>query len=290
MSNRRERKKANRAAKLAAEAAAEQRARRIRTIRNVVIFALFILALLFLLGCGSDSEAGSSPTTTVSQQADGDDAGPETVDGDEGDTAAPIDYGTTPCPPTEGTDEPVLDFDDSFERCIEEGATYTAVIETTHGTVTVELDSTDHPVTTNNFVALARSGYYDDTDLFRTEAQTGIIQGGSPHTQDNTDPGPGYTIGDEGPAATADDYGPGTLAMARTAAPNSASAQFFFLATEGGRYLGDPRQLGADAGSYRVFGRTVDGLDVLEDIAALDDGTGRPTEPAAILSIEIDGP
>src|SRR5699024_4366423 len=126
--------------------------------------------------------------------------------------------------PEEGTDEPVIDFDDAFESCLEDDVTYTAVIETTHGTVEVELDAEDHPITTNNFVALARSGYYTDTDLFRTESETGIIQGGSPHTQDNSDPGPGYTIPDEGEPATSDDYEPGALAMARTAAPDSASA------------------------------------------------------------------
>lgn len=246
-----------------------------RTIRNVVIFAAFILVLLLVLGCSSDSDdRGDVPGTTTGASA--------TPSGDD-----PPSYGTTECPPTDGSAERRIDFDDSFENCLDDGVTYTAVFDTTHGEVTVELDTEDHPLTANNFIALARHGYYDETDLFRTEAQTGIIQGGSPHTQGNTDPGPGYTIPDEGPAATADDYGPGTLAMARTAAPDSASGQFFFLATEGGRYLGDPNQLGADAGSYRVFGRTVDGLDVLEAIANLDDGSRTPGEPVSIRSVTI---
>lgn len=272
MSTRRERKKANRQAKLAAEAAAEARARRIRTIRNVVIFAAFILILLLVLGCTSDSDdRGDAPGPTT--EAPSDDAPPA--------------HGTTPCPPSDGSAEHRIDFDDAFEDCLEDGVVYTAVFDTTHGEVTVELDTENHPLTANNFIALARHGYYDETDLFRTEAETGIIQGGAPHTQDNADPGPGYTIPDEGPAATADDYGPGTLAMARTSAPDSASAQFFFLATEGGRYLGDPEQLGADAGSYRVFGQTVAGLDVLEAIADLDDGSRTPGEPVSIRSVTI---
>ncbi|MBX3314281.1 MAG: peptidylprolyl isomerase [Actinobacteria bacterium] len=256
----RERQKANRAAKLAAEEAAEARTKRIRFIRNVAILLVCLVVVLFLLaGCGSSSDATAD--------ADG--------------------YGSTPCPPEGGVEEPQTSFDDSFALCIDPTATYTAVFTTTMGDVTVELDAADHPITTNNFVALARSGYYDGTKFFRTEAPTGIIQGGSPTTQSNTDPGPGYTIPDEGPAATSDDYGPGTLAMARTSAPDSAGGQFFFLAGEGGRYLGDPNQLGDDAGSYRVFGTVTDGLDVLVQIAALDRGDSVPSSDVSIESITI---
>lgn len=275
MSTRRERKKANREAKRAAEAAAEARARRIRTIRNIVIFAVFIVVLLFLMSCSSDSDDGTEGATA------------STIEGTDVDPSEPPEWGTTPCPPSEGSGERQIDFEDSFENCLEDGVAYTAVFETTHGRIEVELDTEGHPVTANNFIALARSGYYDDTDLFRTEAQTGIIQGGAPHTQDNTDPGPGYTIADEGPLATSADYAPGTLAMARTADPHSASAQFFFLANEGGDYLGDPAQVGPGAGTYRVFGKTVEGLDVLETIAALDDGSRTPSEPVAIESVTI---
>jgi len=290
--DKRERKKANRAARLAAEAAAEARKKRIRTIRNVVIFVAFILVLLFVLGCSSDEQADGGPGETVAPGSSttqptgstdpttGDD-GPQVPDG-----STPPDYGTTPCPPAEGTDEPVIDFTDSFQQCIDPAKTYTATFETTHGTVVVELDAAGLPITTNNFVALARSGYYDGTDLFRVVTSMGIIQGGSPHTQSNTDPGPGYTIPDEGPLATTDDYGAGTLAMARTPAPDSASAQFFFLGSEDGRYLGDPNQPGG--GTYRVFGKTVEGLDVLERILALgNDSDGATSEQITVESVTI---
>ena len=150
----------------------------------------------------------------------------------------------------------------------------------------VELDTEATPITTNNFVNLARFGYFDGTDLFRTEAASGIIQGGSPHTQDNTDPGPGYSIPDEGLPFTSDDYEPGTIAMAN-AGPDTAGGQFFFLANEGGSYLGDPAQLGADAGSYAVFGQVTKGLDVLQEIAALDDGSGVPSKQVTIEKVTI---
>ena len=160
---------------------------------------------------------------------------------------------------------------------------------TNHGTVKVELDTERTPGTTNNFVTLARYGYYDDTTVFRTEKETGIIQGGSPHTQDNTDAGPGYVLFDEGgpfpQAPEGDVYGPfqsypaGTLAMARSKGPDSAGAQFFFVARNAD-YLGEQ-------GSYVQFGKVVEGLDVLEKIADLDDGQGKPSEPVTIDAITI---
>ena len=272
--DKRERQKANKAAKQEAERKAEARARRIRTIRNAVLAGIAIVVIMVLIsvlsGCASEPAAESDAGGATTEVA--------------ADAAGPVGDGT--CPPAEGA-ERTIDFTSSFAGCIDPAKTYTATIETTEGTVTVALDTERTPETTDNFVSLARYGYYDGTDLFRTEAATGIIQGGSPHTQDNSDPGPGYTIDDEGLPFSSDDYGPGTLAMARTSAPNSASGQFFLLANDGGRYLGDPAQLGEAAGTYAVFGQVTEGLDVLEAIAALDDGTGRPTQPVQITSVTI---
>jgi cyclophilin family peptidyl-prolyl cis-trans isomerase len=283
----RERKKANRAARLAAEHAAEARARRMKTLRNVAMFAIGIVVvglLLSLAACsdGDDDTTGPNATSTSGTGS----GGADEPDGEVVDDGPPA-YGTGECPPAEGTDEPVIDFDDPPQQCIDPDKDYTATFTTTEGTFTVELLAAENPITVNNFVVLARYGYYDGTDLFRTEADTGIIQGGAPHTQSNTDPGPGYTIRDENLPFTSDDYGPGTLAMARTSLPHSAGAQFFLLATEGGRYLGDPAQLGDAAGSYVVFGRTVEGLEVLEAIAALDDGSRMPSRPVTVESVTI---
>ena len=255
--DKRERQKANRAARVAAEEAVEAKRRRIRFIRNAVILVIVIIAVGFLLGsCSSDSPNDASKATTTTAATGGKAA-----------------YGTTKCPPAAGSDKPKIDFATGFAKCIDTAKTYTANVATTEGDFTVVLNTKRTPITTNNFVALARYGYYDGTAFFRTEAQSGIIQGGSPHTQDNTDPGPGaaFSVPDEGLPFSSSDYKPGALAMARTSAPNSASGQFFLLASEGGSYLGDPAQPGA--GSYAVFGNVTKGLDVLEKIAALDDGS-----------------
>lgn len=267
----RERQKANRAAKQAAEQAAEVRRRRIQTIRNVVLAGVAIVVIMVLVsvlsGCASepDTAGTASGDTTAGTAAGGPDA----------------------CPPADGVDQPVIDFGARPGPCLDPAKAYQATIETTEGTVTVALDTERTPDTADNFATLARYGYYDGTTLFRTEADTGIIQGGSPHTQDNADPGPGYTIADEGGTFTSDDYAAGALAMARTSAPDSAGAQFFLLAGDGGRYLGDPQQLGSAAGTYVVFGHVTDGLDVLQRIAALDDGSGAPSTPVSITSIAI---
>lgn len=267
----RERQKTNREARLAAEQAAEARRRRLRFIRNAVILTIVIIVVgLVMAGCSnsSDGKAGGPATTEAP-------ATPATG------------YGTGPCPPAEGASKPVVTFEAAPKRCIDPAKTYTAVVDTTEGKFSLELDTERTPLTTNNFVTLARYGYYDGTSFFRTEAQSGIIQGGSPHTQSNTDEGPGYTIPDEGLPFTSADYAPGAIAMARTAEPDSASGQFFLLANEGGAYLGDKGQLGSSAGTYAVFGKVTDGLDVLEKIAALDSGSSAPSKPVSIRKVTI---
>ncbi|WP_421118286.1 peptidylprolyl isomerase [Aquihabitans daechungensis] len=240
--------------------------------RRTTACATVLALVLVLAGCGSSDGGGSG-----SQGANEDTA-----------TTAATGYGTGACAPAEGVDEPVLTFDDAPEQCIDPDKTYTATIETSEGTVVVELDTATTPVTTNNFVNLARSGYFDDTALFRTEAATGIIQGGSPHTQDNADEGPGYSIPDEGMPFATEDYQPGVIAMAN-AGPGTAGSQFFFVSQEAGSYLGDPAKIGPSAGLYAVFGQTTEGLDVLQAISDLEDpaNPGTPSKPVTIESVEI---
>ena len=273
----RERQKAARAARLEEERKAAARQRQIRTVRNVVLMGVGIILLLFVLGkltgCSS-SAAGvqtGSPSTTGAPTAA---------------AAAKLDYGTGACPALSGAKRTIR-FTEAPKRCIDPAKTYTATVDTTLGVVTVSLDTKRTPITTNNFVVLARYGFYDGTDLFRTEAKTGIIQGGSPATQTDQDPGPGYTIPDEGGIFTAKDYAAGTLAMARTGAPDSAGGQFFLLANDGAKYLADPAQAGSGAGTYVAFGSVAKGSDVLQRIAALDRGDGVPTTTPKIKTVTI---
>jgi peptidyl-prolyl cis-trans isomerase B (cyclophilin B) len=276
----RERQKAARAARLEAERKAAARQRQIRSVRNIVLVGVGIIVLLLVLGkltgCSSTSSDGTAAATTTTEPSSSKNA------------AGAVSYGDGACPAATGAKRTIR-FAAAPKRCIDSSKTYTATIDTTLGTATVRLDTKRTPLTTNNFVVLARYGFYDDTALFRTESNTGIIQGGSPATENNLDPGPGYTIPDEGGIYTAKDYSAGTLAMARTEAPNSGGGQFFLLASNGAKYLADPAQAGSGAGTYVAFGTTTKGLDVLQRIAALDsgDGHGTPTTTPKIKTVSI---
>jgi len=204
----------------------------------------------------------------------------------------------TDCPTVDRSGAPVLDFDRPPPLCIGPSGDYTAVFDTTEGEVKVRLDTDRTPNTVNNFVVLANYGYYDHTLLFRLDPTIAIIQGGSPHTQDWSDPGPGYNIPDEGglflPLTNGSvkgpfTYRPGQLVMARSAGLNSSGAQFFF--TTG------PEVAALDAqGSYIVFGETDDAdlivLQGIMDLYRVDPGSpygGGPSREVTVRSVTIIG-
>ena len=199
---------------------------------------------------------------------------------------APVEsYGSGSCPPADGSGPTVLDFDGPQPLCLDPAKQYTAVFDTTAGEMRISLDTFNTPVTANNFVVLARYHYYDDTLLFRTDPSIGIIQGGAPHTNSPSDPGPGYTIVDEGSGFT---YEPGQIVMARTGAPNSASAQFFFAVNENTAVLDSQ-------GTYVVFGQMDDeSLTVAEAILAShvdQPGNplgGGPEPPVLVNSVTVE--
>lgn len=213
--------------------------------------------------------------------------------GDDGDERT-----TTPtgCPAPDKSDAPRYAFDNRPTYCLTSGTSYTAVFDTSEGEIRFALDTDRMPETTNNFVALARYGYYDDTLLFRIDPSIGIIQGGAPTTNSWSDPGPGYRIPDEGgtfmPTANGGARGPftytsGQLVMARSAGLNSSGAQFFFTATESASLLDDQ-------GSYLVFGTTDNaGQTVLDAMMALYEVDpdspygGGPTRDLVVRSVTI---
>jgi cyclophilin family peptidyl-prolyl cis-trans isomerase len=294
---RRARQKEGHRQRQAAIREAQLKAARRRTYRAVAIIAVLVVGLALVVSLtGDDDEKVDAGDSSTTETTGGDDASTSAPAGDDfmgpdrNDGAGPFVYGEGDCPDPAAATEPVIDFDAAPKLCIDPAKSYTAVFTTNQGTVRVQLDTTRTPGTTNNFVTLSRYGYYDDTTVFRTEKATGIIQGGSPHTQDNTDPGPGYRLFDEGgpfPQAPEGDvvgpfrpYPPGTLAMARSKGPDSAGAQFFFVARDA-EYL-------SEQGTYVQFGKVTEGLDVLEKIADLDDGEGKPTQPVTIEKITIE--
>lgn len=255
----------------------------------VVAFVAFALVVSVLTRDDGDSEEATDTTSTTEDTSTTEPTAPTS-------TVPEVVPGPTECPETDGSSERTLDFDGSFANCLEDGVDYQARFVTSEGEVLVDLREAEMPNTVNNFVALARYHYYDGTSLFRTDPSIDIIQGGSPHTDDNTDPGPGYTIPDMGGAFTTDpatgqysgpfEYAPGQLIMARSGAPDSSSAQFFFST--------GPNVANLDSqGTYLLFGDVIEGLDVLQAIIALheEDPTsglgGRPSREVTVTSVEI---
>src|SRR3954468_40246 len=147
---------------------------------------------------------------------------------------------------------------------------YTAKISTSAGDMTAELFVGDAPRTVNNFVFLAREGFYDGV-IFHRVISGFMIQGGDP-TGTGTG-GPGYRFNDE---PVTRDYKRGTLAMAN-AGRNTNGSQFFVMHAD---YPLPP--------SYTIFGKLTAGEEVVDTIAtARKGGQDRPLEPVKITSISI---
>ena len=285
-SNKRQRKKSNQAARRAALEAARKRQQRKRQLLNLGALALGVLLLgalvAFIASRGDDGEAAAPPSTTA--------PAPTLA------TVPPVPAGReikgdTPCPRPAG-EARASKFERPPHMCIDPAKTYRAVFTTSAGVVKVNLDTQRTPATANNFVVLARYGYYDGSSFHRTDTDLEIIQGGSPSTNSISDPGPGYTIKDEGGKFT---YAEGDLVMARSSGPDSAGAQYFFSA--------GPKTASLDSqGTYVTFGKVVEGLDVLKKVLGTHEPCpetanaggsclgGAPQPPVRVDSVTIEEP
>jgi cyclophilin family peptidyl-prolyl cis-trans isomerase len=159
----------------------------------------------------------------------------------------------TPSPTPSPTKTPRL-YSAPPPMTIDTSKNYTAIIETVKGNITLELFAKDVPVTVNNFVFLAREGFYDNCTFHRV-IKDFVAQGGDP-TGTGTGT-PGYYIPNE---ITQHTHVAGALSMARTIVPDTNGCQFFIC------YTG---QHGLD-GSYSVFGQLISGMDVLESLTPRD--------------------
>ncbi len=147
---------------------------------------------------------------------------------------------------------------------------YTATIETSAGSMVADLFADEAPATVNNFVFLAREGFYDGV-IFHRVISGFMIQGGDPTGTGRG--GPGYRFDDE---PVTRPYARGTLAMAN-AGPNTNGSQFFVMHAD---YPLPP--------SYTIFGKLSDGEEVVDAIAAAETGPNdRPAEPVAITAVVI---
>jgi peptidyl-prolyl cis-trans isomerase A (cyclophilin A)/peptidyl-prolyl cis-trans isomerase B (cyclophilin B) len=158
------------------------------------------------------------------------------------------------------------------------------VMETSKGTIEIELDAAKAPISAANFVKYVKKGFYDGV-IFHRVIPDFMIQGGgfTPDMQQKETDG-----NIENEAKNGLKNVRGTLAMARTSVPHSASSQFF-INLKDNSFLDYP---GQDGWGYCVFGKVTKGMEVVDAIAKVD--TGRkgphgdvPLEPVTIKSAKV---
>ena len=137
------------------------------------------------------------------------------------------------------------------------------VVETTMGDFTIELLRPDAPASVTNFLTYVQDGFYDGL-VFHRVIRNVIIQGGG-FLEDLTPRVEGLRGPILNEATNRVQNRRGTVAMARLGEPNSARAQFFVNVNHNGSF--DHRDRTARGYGYAVFGRVVDGMDVVDDIS-----------------------
>lgn len=261
----RQRQKEARARKAAELAKARKRAELLRTIRTWAIMVAIVLVFGYVFFIRGDS---TPPTTTTSTTT--------TVALDQP-SAELLAFAAqeTACGGTAQAFAPRQEYDTFEYQDIENKVL--AVITTSCGDITIELDPTLAPESVNNFVFLAREDFFDGMVFHRVVADF-IIQTGDPLASGVG--GPGYSMLDEIPEGFV--YGKGTVALARG---NEVSASQFFIV------IGD--RAGLDP-IYNPLGKVIDGWDVIDSIASvavepnpINGQSDRPTQTIYIQDITI---
>ena len=148
-----------------------------------------------------------------------------------------------------------------------------------YGTITVELNPKEAPITVDNFVKLAKSGFYNGLTFHRV-IKGFMIQGGCP--KGNGTGGPGYNIKGEFSSNGVPNnisHKRGVISMARAYDPNSAGSQFFIMHKDG-NFLD---------GQYAAFGETIEGIEVVDKIASVRTSPNdKPLTPIVINAITIE--
>jgi cyclophilin family peptidyl-prolyl cis-trans isomerase len=261
--DKRARKKENARAAREQREAAQKRRKRIRSTTTVAIIgALFVGVIVLLNVAGGHKKKASPPasSTTTSTVPVYPAGCVKTVPK----AAAPKTYKSPP---------PMM---------IDPSKTYTASFSTSCGDFTATLDAKNSPKGVNNFVFLARQGFYDGLTWHRVVTDF-VIQGGDPKG-DGTG-GPGYSVVTELPK---DGYPLGTLAWAKgSSEPNGSAGSQFFVVT--GNSTAALAQKIAGSYQYGAFGRVTSGIANAEKIMSLApaSGDGAPTVPMYMFKVTI---
>jgi cyclophilin family peptidyl-prolyl cis-trans isomerase len=222
--------------------------------RAAALAATAAACALALAACGGGDDGGAAASAAATATA------PSVVAGCS--TAPP------PAPAAPGS------YDAPPPMTIDASRTYTATLRTSCGPIVVRLDARRAPTTVNNFVFLAREGFYDGLTFHRT-VRGFVIQGGDPAGDGSG--GPGYAFAGELPD---DGYPAGAVAMANSG-PGTDGSQFFIVTGDAGFLPND----------YSRFGTVTSGMDAarrIEDLAPVDDPEAdAPRQPAYILSVTV---
>ena len=266
----RQRQKEGRQARLAARRKAQKRRQLIRRTVIVVIVAGVVVGsvLLFTRGSGTPTTTTTTSTTTTIPALN-----PKFAHQQAAADAVAVAAG---CPKSPFTKVNTLTWAAAPSKIITDSAIYSAIFKTDVGSFTVGLDAAQAPTTVNNFVFLAKKGYFTCNSFFRVIPGF-ASQAGSPSQSNTVGSQPGYTIPDENMKST---FKLGDLAMANSSTPNSGASQFFIVAKN------EPIQ-----GTYALFGHVTRGLAIIERINADGSPAGIPPDVVhRILSITIIGP
>src|SRR5215218_8550192 len=158
------------------------------------------------------------------------------------------------------------------------GKTYEVELTTSCGDFTIRLDQKTSPKAAASFVALARSGFFDDT-IFHRIVPGFVIQGGDPTAGGSG--GPGYSTRDDVPPNAAYDPGVAAMAKAGNEPAGSAGSQFFVVLAAGAGLTPD----------YALLGKVTKGMDVVQAIGKLGDpasgGAGTPLQSVVIEGTKV---
>ncbi len=182
---------------------------------------------------------------------------------------------------TQDSDGGIMQWDSPPEMAIDADTEYLVTIETTHGTMKGRLFPDIAPIAVNNFVFLARQGYFDGLIVHRI-VKGFVLQSGDP-TGTGTG-GPGYQIPDD-PVPADRNYVKGSFAMANKGVPGTGGSQFFITLNDLTGRL--PKQ-------YALFGVVEEGLEVIDAINNVETSVGssgeksQPTEDVRLLSVTIE--
>lgn len=163
-----------------------------------------------------------------------------------------------------------------------ERTTVMILMKTSKGDITLELDKEKAPKTVANFMKYVESGHYNGV-IFHRVIGGFMIQGGGFDENMNQKPAP-YTVENEADNGLANEVG--TIAMARTNDPHSGGAQFF-INVKDNDFL-NHRGKNPQGWGYCVFGKVVDGMDVVEAIEAVPTGAQDvPKDPVTIIDVSV---